>query len=55
MRKFVLEGNVIPENIIGEKVYISRLSLMFFYQKIYFKFYRRQFFISISHTITQTI
>jgi len=52
MEKFVLEGKVISESNIDEKVFIPRLSLSSFDVKIPFKFQRIQFPISVSFAIT---
>jgi len=52
MRKFVLEENVISGSNIGEKVFITRLSLSPSDVKIPFKFQRRQFPISVSFAMT---
>ena len=52
MGKFVLEGNVISGSNIGEKVFITRLSLSPSDVKIPFKFQRRQFSISVSFAMT---
>jgi len=52
MRKFVLEGNVISGSNIGEKVFITWLSLSPYDVKIPFKFQRRQFPIFVSFVMT---
>jgi len=48
----VLEGKVISGSNIGEKVFISRISLTPFDFRISFKFQRRQFSIVVSFTMT---
>jgi len=52
MGKFVLEGKVISESNIGEKVFISRLDFSPSGVKIPFKFKRRQLPLAVSFAMT---
>jgi len=52
MGRFVLEGQVISDSNIGDKVFITRLSLIPSDIRIPFKFQRRQFPIAVSFAMT---
>jgi ATP-dependent DNA helicase PIF1 len=52
MGKYVLEGKVIAGTNIGQKVYISRLSLPPSNKKLSVKFQRRQFSMAVSFAMT---
>lgn len=48
MKKYIGEGKYLPKRNIRINVYISKLSLTFFYLKIPFKFQQRQSLLIIS-------
>ena len=52
MGKFVLEGKVISESNVGDKLFIPRLSLSPLDIGIPFKFQRRKFLLAVSFAIT---
>ncbi|RHN74196.1 hypothetical protein MtrunA17_Chr2g0307571 [Medicago truncatula] len=52
MERYVLEDNVISESNIGQKVYISRLSLTPSEKRLPFMFQRQQFSLIVSFVMT---